>query len=64
LPNVQRPIGMGTKGEIFFLRKDEELVWLDLSTQRIAELGYKGVGHTSRIITYKDNILPIGGTSN
>jgi hypothetical protein len=55
---------VGTKGEIFFVRKDEELVWLDLSTQRIAELGYKVVGHMSRIIIYKDNILPIGGTSN
>ncbi|RHN52539.1 putative F-box domain-containing protein [Medicago truncatula] len=63
LSGVERPIGVGTKGEIFFLRKDEELVWLDLSTQRIAGLGYKGVGHTSRIIIYKDNILPIGGTS-
>jgi hypothetical protein len=29
LSGVQRPIGVGTKGEIFFLRKDEELVWLD-----------------------------------
>ncbi|MCH95473.1 F-box protein, partial [Trifolium medium] len=36
---VERPIGVGMKGQIVFRRKDEELVWLDLRTQMIAELG-------------------------
>jgi hypothetical protein len=58
---VERPIKVGTKGEIFFVREDEELVWLDLSTQRITELGYKGANSCSRIIIYKDGILPIEG---
>ncbi|MCH87173.1 F-box protein [Trifolium medium] len=62
---VERPIGgVGRKGEIFFIRKDNELVWLDLSTQMIAELGYKVVNPHIRILTYKDDILPIEGISN
>ncbi|CAJ2665419.1 putative F-box protein At3g16210 [Trifolium pratense] len=57
---VERPIdGVGRKGEIFFIRKDNELVWLDLSTQMIAELGYKVMNPHIRILTYKDGILPI-----
>ncbi|CAJ2636626.1 unnamed protein product [Trifolium pratense] len=61
LPFVERPIGVGTKGEIFFVRKDEELVWLDLGTQMIVELGYKVDPNSSRIITYKESILPFEG---
>jgi molecular chaperone HtpG len=61
---VEHPIGVGAKGEIVFIRKDEELVWLDLSTQMIVELGFKGVGCSSRITMYKECILPIGGISN
>jgi len=58
---VERPIGVGTKGEIFFIRKDEELVWLDLSTQMIEEVGYKANNPNCSIIVYKENILPFGG---
>ncbi|GAU43966.1 hypothetical protein TSUD_283930 [Trifolium subterraneum] len=58
---VEHPIGVGSKGEIVFIRNDEELVWLDLSTQMIAELGHKGANCYSRIIIYKHSILPIEG---
>ncbi|KAK2419691.1 F-box/kelch-repeat protein [Trifolium repens] len=62
---VERPIGVGMKGEIVFIRKDNELVWLDLSTQIVAELGYKGEfdpwSRSTRIIVYKESILPIEG---
>ncbi|AES76516.1 putative F-box domain-containing protein [Medicago truncatula] len=54
---VKRPIGVGTKGEIFFIRKDEELVWLDLSTQMIEEVGYKANNPNCSIIVYKEDIL-------
>jgi F-box interacting protein len=67
MPCVKYPIGAGTKGEIFFIREDEELVWFDLRKtfpQMTVELGYKGVGDTSQIIVYKENILPLGGISN
>ncbi|GAU50228.1 hypothetical protein TSUD_141560 [Trifolium subterraneum] len=59
LPCVEYPIGLGTKGEIFFIREDEELVWFDLRKlfpQMIVVLGYKGVDDTSQIIVYKENI--------
>jgi molecular chaperone HtpG len=58
LPCVERPFGVGTKGEIFFVRKDEELAWLDLGTQMIVELGYKVDPYSSQIIIYKESILP------
>jgi hypothetical protein len=59
---VERPIGVGTKGEIFILRKDKKLVCLDLSMQTVEELGYKE--KDCRIIIYKESNLPIGGISN
>ncbi|GAU50229.1 hypothetical protein TSUD_141570 [Trifolium subterraneum] len=61
---VKHPIGAGAQGEIFFVREDGELVWFDLRKtfpQMTVELGYKGVGDTSQIIVYKENILPLGG---
>jgi len=61
---IECPIGVGTKGEIFFIRKDNELVFLDLSTQTIVELACKEVNSIDRIVIYKENILPIGGISN
>jgi molecular chaperone HtpG len=59
LPCVECPIGVGTKGEIFFIRNDEELAWFDLSTQMIEQLGYKAQSFRCRIINYKEIILPI-----
>jgi molecular chaperone HtpG len=64
LPCVELPIGMGTKGEIFFVRKDEELAWFDLSTQMTEELGFKVDDPECRIIIYKESILPFGGLNN
>ena len=61
---VMYPIGMGTKGEIFFIRKDEKLAWFDLSTQTIEELAYKPMWLNCRIIIYNKSIFPIGGISS
>ena len=58
LPYVERPIGVGTNGEIFFVRKDKEVGWFDLSTQMIEELGYTVENLHCRIINYKENNLP------
>ncbi|RHN53073.1 putative F-box domain-containing protein [Medicago truncatula] len=60
LPYVERPIGVGTKGEIFFIRKDKEVAWFDLSTQMIDVLGYTTEGFHSlcRMINYKESIVP------
>jgi hypothetical protein len=51
---------VGTKGEIFFTRKDKELAWFDLRTQTMEKLGYKAKYPNCRITIYKENILPIG----
>jgi molecular chaperone HtpG len=61
LPCIERPIGVGKKGDIFFIKDDDELVWFDLSTQMIEDLGVKGHKDFCHIIIYKDNLLPIGG---
>jgi molecular chaperone HtpG len=63
-PCVRHPMKMGMKGEIFFERKDRKLVWLDLRTQMISKLGYKGGGYSKQLITYKESILPFEGISN
>ncbi|KEH26872.1 F-box protein interaction domain protein [Medicago truncatula] len=64
LPCVDRPIGVGMKGEIFFIRKDKELAWFDLSTQMIEELGFKVDRPGCRITIYKESILPFEGINN
>jgi molecular chaperone HtpG len=61
LPCIEHPIGAGKKDDIFFRKNDEELVWFDLSTQMIGELGVKGREHCCYIVVYKDSPLPIGG---
>jgi len=47
------------KGEIFFVRKDKELVWLDLRTQMIEEVGYKVVNYINRITIYKEEFFQL-----
>jgi len=64
LPCVEHPIGVGTKGEIFFIRNDEELAWFDLSTQMIEELGFKVDDPECRITIYKESILPFEGIND
>jgi molecular chaperone HtpG len=60
LPYVERPIGVGTKGKIFFIRKDNEVAWFDLSTQMIEVLGYtaKSWHFLCMIINYEESIVP------
>lgn len=63
LPDIEYPIGIGKKGDIFFRKKDNELVWFNLSTQRIEELGVKG-GLCCRIMIYKESLLPLERKNN
>ncbi|AES92463.1 putative F-box domain-containing protein [Medicago truncatula] len=64
LSYVEHPIGVGTKGEIFFVRKDKEVALFDLCSQMIEELGHKVMfPQCHRIIIYKESISPIGGIS-
>jgi len=58
--DIEHPIGAGKKGDIFFTKKDGKIVWFNLSTQIIEELGVK-TQSVSRILIYKESFLPIGG---
>jgi len=66
LPCVHIPIGVGKKGEIFIRKKDDELAWIDLNTNTIEELGFKGNRYNWRdqIVTYTKSLLPIGRISH
>ncbi|XP_012568605.1 F-box protein CPR1-like [Cicer arietinum] len=60
---VQSPIGMGKKGEIFFIRNDHKLSWFDLNNQTVEE--FDGDENWGRDYTYyKESFLPIGGINN
>ncbi|KAG5043890.1 hypothetical protein AAZX31_03G175200 [Glycine max] len=59
LPCVYCPIGVGKNGDIFFRRKDYELVWFNLSTNMIEELGIKGENNSCQIGIYKENLISI-----
>ncbi|XP_058744681.1 F-box protein CPR1-like [Vicia villosa] len=63
---VLRPIGVGTKGEIFFRTKDRRVALFDLCTQMIEKLGYEeeSCSFPSRVILYKESILPVEGISS
>ncbi|XP_004498229.1 uncharacterized protein [Cicer arietinum] len=61
LPCVERPIGVGKKWDIFLRKNDDELVWYDMSTQTIDELGVKESQNYCCIVVYKENLLPIVG---
>jgi molecular chaperone HtpG len=60
MPPIECPIGVGKKGSICFKRKDGELVWIDLSSQIIDEIGVKGERFCCQMGIYKENLLPIG----
>ncbi|GAU10948.1 hypothetical protein TSUD_112420 [Trifolium subterraneum] len=59
-----RPIGVGKKGYIFFRKENDELAWVDLSTQIVEEIGVKGLEGNCNIGTYKESLLPIEGLNN
>jgi hypothetical protein len=59
LPCLEYPVGAGKKGKILFRRKDHELVWFDLNTGMIDEIGITTTERCS-ILYHKESILPIG----
>lgn len=64
LPSIEHPIGEGSNGDLFFRRKNDELVWFNLNTQIIEELGVKGELHCCQIVIYKESLLPLGGIND
>jgi molecular chaperone HtpG len=59
LPCLEYPVGAGKKGKILFRRKDHELVWFDLNTGMIDEIGITTTERCN-ILYHKESILPIG----
>ncbi|XP_058723084.1 F-box/kelch-repeat protein At3g06240-like [Vicia villosa] len=64
LSYIEHPIGEGKDGDLFFRRKDDELVLFNLKTKKFKELGVKGDEHSCGIVLYKKNLLPIGGIND
>ncbi|AET00850.2 putative F-box domain-containing protein [Medicago truncatula] len=61
-PFFVSPIGLGKKNNIVFLNKrDNKIVWVDLKTQMIEELGVEGDKFRCHIGKYKKSFLPIEG---
>ncbi|XP_045827790.1 F-box/kelch-repeat protein At3g06240-like [Trifolium pratense] len=58
------PFIAGNKGKILFGRKDGELVWFDLNTGMIDEIGVKATKYSCMMLFHKECILPIGGIYN
>ncbi|XP_004499817.1 F-box/kelch-repeat protein At3g06240-like [Cicer arietinum] len=64
IPFIDSPIGVGKKGNICFKKYDGELVWIDLSTHTIDEIGVNGRRWDCKIGVYKKNLFPIGVINN
>ncbi|XP_058744979.1 F-box/kelch-repeat protein At3g06240-like [Vicia villosa] len=60
---VEHLIGVGKKDDIFFKKNDNELVWFNLNTQRIEELGIKS-DDGCKIVLYKESFLPFARINN
>lgn len=60
---VVHPIGVGKKGGIFFRKDYNELVWFNLNTERMEELGIK-VDSGCEVVAYKESLLPIARKIN
>ncbi|GAU43401.1 hypothetical protein TSUD_254840 [Trifolium subterraneum] len=61
---IECPIGVGKKGDICFKQKNDELVWIDLSTQIIDEIGVKGDKYCFQMGIYNESLLQIRGFNN
>ena len=65
VPCIRNPIGVRIKSVMFYLKEDEEIAWIDLSTQRIEEIGIKAESPAwCQIVTYKENLLSFAGMNN
>ncbi|MCH80676.1 F-box protein [Trifolium medium] len=60
---IEHPIGSG-KDNVFFRKKDDELVSFNLTTGMIEEIGVKGEKCWCQMITYEKNLHPIEGMNN
>ena len=59
LPCLDYPIGAGKKGDLFFRKKDGGLVWFDLNSQTIEDIGITAEAFCCKIIIHKESLLPL-----
>ncbi|AES98266.1 putative F-box associated domain, type 1 [Medicago truncatula] len=52
LPCLEHPIGAGKKGDMLFKKKDGGLVWFDLNTQMMEDLGVTSSGFRCQIVIH------------
>jgi molecular chaperone HtpG len=57
---IERPIGAGKKGNIFFRKEDDELACFDLTTGLIEDIGLQGEEYACQVVHYKINLRSIG----
>ncbi|XP_027192035.1 putative F-box protein At1g32420 [Cicer arietinum] len=62
IPFIDYPVGVGKKGNICFNKFLDELLWIDLSTHIIDEVGLNG--QSSKIGIYKESLFSIRGINN
>ncbi|XP_004509905.3 putative F-box protein At3g16210 [Cicer arietinum] len=61
---VNRPLTIGYKGNLFFLKKDGKAACFDLTTGVFEDIDSHRGGLIGQIIVYKKNLRPIGGINN
>lgn len=57
------PIGAGKKGDMMFRKRDGGLVWFDLNTQMIEDLGIRAEIFTTRLFIHGENLIPFEGNN-
>ncbi|GAU18407.1 hypothetical protein TSUD_202960 [Trifolium subterraneum] len=57
---MERPIGVGMKGNIYFRKEDYELACFDLTTGMIEDFGVQGEFFACQVVHYKINLRSIG----
>jgi len=62
LPCLSYPIGAGKKGNMLFRKEDGGLVWFDLNTQTIQDLGIIE-GRFYKIVIHKESFYPFEGAN-
>ncbi|CAL5210376.1 unnamed protein product [Lathyrus oleraceus] len=58
------PIGIGKMGYVFFRKEDDELIRIDVNTQKIEEIGVKGDQSCCRIGIYKKSFFRLEDIRN
>ncbi|XP_058746690.1 putative F-box protein At3g20705 [Vicia villosa] len=58
-PDFKCCIGAGRNGKMLFIKEDKKLVWFDLSTGMIDEIGVKAVSFRWNILFQRESILSI-----